>query len=83
MPTSTCGAETEFGVELTGGDEDFEETKYITIAISEECFEIATGGSVYEKGVGSDSITGPGYVVELDGYERRTLARLRAAPASV
>ncbi len=73
MPASTPGAATEFGVEYRSGDENFEEMKYITISISEESFEIATGGSVYDKAVGSDSIIGPNYVVEVGGHKDRKL----------
>ncbi len=69
MPTSTPGALTEFGTEYRRGDENFEEMKYITISISDEFFEISTGGSVNDSAVGGDSLSGPSWRVEVYGHK--------------
>jgi hypothetical protein len=50
---------------------------YITIRIAVGTFEIATGGSSYERQIGSDSYTGAGWTVELDGYKERDWEVLR------
>jgi len=42
--------------------------RYIDFVISESVFEISKGGSVYDKEVGSDSYSEPGWVVEAGGY---------------
>lgn len=73
MPASTSGALTEFGIEYRRGSDNFEEMKYIVITISEEFFEISTGGSVYDSAVGSDSLSGPVWLVEVDGHKSRNL----------
>jgi hypothetical protein len=54
------------------GDDDFSETKYVSISISETSFEVGTGGSVYSSGVGSDSVSGPRWLIEVGGYKDRT-----------
>ncbi len=42
--------------------------RYIDFRISESEFEILKGGSVYDKAVGGDSFSEPGWVVEVGGY---------------
>jgi hypothetical protein len=42
--------------------------RYIDFRISEGAFEISKGGSVYDKAVGSDSFSEPGWLVEVGGY---------------
>ena len=42
--------------------------RYIDFRISESAFEISKGGSVYDKAVGGDSFSEPGWVVEAGGY---------------
>jgi len=70
LPKVTPGVYCQFGIFYRAGDKEFSEMKYITFAISDYSFEISIGGSVYEKGVGSDRYTEPGWLIELDeeGY---------------
>jgi hypothetical protein len=68
LPMVTPGANTEFGIVYRSGDEEFSEMRYIDFRISEFVFEISEGGSVFEKGIGSDSFSRPGWLVEAGGY---------------
>ncbi len=68
MPAATSGASTDFGVDYRHGDDEHEEMKYISFRISEDDFEICTGGSVYNRTVGSDSISGPYWLIEREGH---------------
>lgn len=72
FPDITSGVHVEFGVSLTDGDSDFRETIYISFLIVESLFELSRGGSVYEKSVGSDRYSNPGWVIDIyDSYNRR------------
>ena len=42
--------------------------RYIDFRISESAFEISQGGSVYDKTVGRDSFSEPGWLIEIGGY---------------
>lgn len=68
MPIVTPGSYLEFGIVYRAGTEEFSETRYIDFRISESAFEISKGGSVYDKSAGSDSISEPGWLVEIGGY---------------
>lgn len=68
LPLVTPGSSSEFGVVYRAGTENFENMRYIDFSISESAFEISKGGSVYDKAVGSDSFSEPGWVVEVGGY---------------
>lgn len=68
LPLVTPGASCEFGIVYRAGTEEFNEMRYITFRISEEAFEISNGGSVYDRAVGSDSFSEPGWAVEVGGY---------------
>ena len=68
LPSVTNGAYCEFGVILQEGDSDFREMRYIDFKISEESFAIIKGGSTYERAIGSDSYSEPGWIVEVGGY---------------
>jgi hypothetical protein len=68
LPRVTLGSSSTFGIADRGGDEEFREMRYINFSISESAFEISKGGSVYEKGVGHDSFSEPGWLVEAGGY---------------
>jgi hypothetical protein len=68
LPLVTAGSSSEFGIVYRAGTEDFSEMKYIIFRITESDFEISQGGSVYNKGVGSDSFSEPGWLVEVGGY---------------
>lgn len=73
LPEVTPGIYCDYGICYRSGDEKFNEMRYITFLISEEEFEISTGGSVYDQSVGSDSISGPGWRIEIGGFADRTL----------
>ena len=68
LPLITPGACCEFGIVYRAGTEEFNEMRYIDFRISESEFQISIGGSVYDKAVGSDSFSEPGWVVEVGGY---------------
>lgn len=71
LPLATPGSSSEFGIVYRAETEDFEEMKYVNFRISESDFEISQGGSVYNKAVGSDSFSGPGWSFEVGGYSNR------------
>lgn len=68
LPQITLGANTEFSVVYEDGIEDFREMRYIEFRISESEFGISIGGYVYDKSVGSDSFSEPGWSIEVGGY---------------
>lgn len=68
MPLITPGSFCEFGIVYRAGSDDFKETRYIEFRISESDFEISQGGIVYDKAVGGDSYSDPGWLVEVGGF---------------
>lgn len=68
LPLVTPGSSSEFGIVYRAGTKEFSEMRYIDFRIYESAFEIPKGGSVYDKVVGSDSFSEPGWVVEYGGY---------------
>lgn len=68
FPDVTPGAFAEFGICYVEGDEDMRVRKYINFMISESKFEIYIGGSLYNKSVGGDSFSEPGWIVEVGGF---------------
>jgi len=68
LPLVTPGSSSEFGIAYRGGTDELSEMRYIDFKITESTFEISQGGSVYNKTIGSDSFSEPGWVVEVDGY---------------
>jgi len=68
LPRSTPGVQVDFGLVWRDDDEEFSEMRFITFRISEEDFEISRGGSVYDRRVGSDTISQPGWHIEIGGY---------------
>lgn len=68
LPFVTPGSFSEFGIKFRRGTEDAGEMRYIMFEISEDSFEISRGGSVYSKDVGSDTISEPGWLVEVGGF---------------
>ena len=68
LPLATPGSFSELGVVYRAGTEECSEMWYIAFIISESEFEISKGGSVYDNAVGSDSISEPGWLVEVGGY---------------
>jgi hypothetical protein len=68
LPLVTPGSSCEFGIVYRAGTEEFSEMRYIDFRISDSAFEISKGGSVYDKSVGGDSFSEPGWVVEVGGY---------------
>jgi hypothetical protein len=71
LPVVTEGADIEFGVYDRFENEDFSETKYVAFHITEEEFRISRGGSTYDRESGSDTISLPGWHVDVYG-ERTT-----------
>ena len=73
LPQATPGVCCEYGVSLTSGNDDFSEMHYISFRITDDDFEISTGGSVYDKRVGSDTVSGPHWLLEFSGFADRSL----------
>lgn len=67
LPLVTVGSHSEFGIVYRVGSEELSETKYISFSISESAVEISIGGSVLHA-AGNDSISEPGWTIEIDGY---------------
>lgn len=65
MPEPTPGANCSFGIRYYSGDRDFNEWKSIDFYITESSFSISVGGSVYDRKVGSDSYSEPGWNIEI------------------
>ena len=61
LPLVTPGSFSEFGIVYRAGTDEFSEMRYIDFRISESAFEISEGSSVYDKAVGSDSFSEPGW----------------------
>lgn len=55
-------------VSETGNDEDHE-IQYIDFHFESEMIQVSSGGSVYDKSVGSDSYTNWGYSIGLNGWD--------------
>ena len=70
LPLATPGAYTEFGIAYRAGSKNFSEMRYIDFRISDEDFAISMGGSVYNDSVGGDTISEPGWLVEIGGYRK-------------
>ena len=68
LPLITPGSFCEFGIVYRAGSDDVYEMRYINFIISESEFEISMGGSVYDKAVGGDSYSYPGWLVEAGGF---------------
>ena len=71
MPDTTRGVDVEFGVVLR---QDFESSggmRYLYFKIYEDIFEISRGGSEWDKHVGSDSFSEPGWQIEIGAEARR------------
>lgn len=71
LPNVTPNISIEFGISYRNGNDKFEEMEYILFRISDDCFEISRGGNTYDSSVGGDSISHPGWRVELGGYYER------------
>ena len=71
LPQATPGVNSEFGVCYRSGDKNFSQMRYVSFLIEGNSFVISMGGSVYDSAVGSDTITGPKWEVELGGYSNR------------
>ena len=68
LPEVSAGVSIKFGIDYAPGTEEFREYRYIDFCVSEDTFEIKTGGSVYDKSVGSDSFSDPGWLIKAGGY---------------
>jgi len=68
MPEPILGLRCDFGITYSAGDKDYSEWKAIDFSINECSFNISVGGSVYDKTVGSDSYSRPGWSIEI-GYQ--------------
>jgi len=68
LPRITPDSFYQFGICYRWGSEEFNEMRYVKFLISENCFEISVGGSVYDASVGGDSFSEPGWLIEVGGY---------------
>jgi len=69
LPLVTPNSFSEFGIILREGTEAYREMRYIDFRIINSSFEISVGGSSYTHGIGSDSFSEPGWVVEAEGFK--------------
>jgi hypothetical protein len=67
LPDVTENCSYEFGLNYENGTDEFSENRYVIFKLTEEDFEISYGGSVYENGIGSDSLPELRYFVDIDG----------------
>jgi hypothetical protein len=70
LPLVTPGSFSSFGVVHHAGTQKFSEMRYIDFKMSESTFEISKGGSIYDKAVGRDSFSEPGWLVEVGAYRK-------------
>ncbi len=75
LPKVTSGIYCDYDICYRTGNETYSEMRYISFLISEDEFEISTGGSVYDQSVGSDRISGPGWRIEIGGFADRELGQ--------
>ncbi len=68
IPEITTGIDIEVSISLRGGDENSSEMRYWQVHLSDIFFEIRSGGSVYDKAVGSDTIDGYYFYAETGGH---------------
>lgn len=73
LPEPTSGIFIEFGICYRNGNEDFNEMRSYTFGLYDDYFEIQSGGSVYDKRIGSDTIPGKSWFFNLDGAYERSL----------
>jgi hypothetical protein len=71
MPLTTPGVWCDFGVKCRFGGEDFNETRYVGFGVYDDAFDISQGGTVYQKSVGGDNFSEPGWRIEMSGYADR------------
>lgn len=71
LPRVTPGCNSSFGIEHRVESQESGQMRYIEVSISEEAFEISSGGSVYGASVGGDSYSDPHWRIEIDGYAER------------
>lgn len=71
LPKITPGVNVDYSISLRQGGENFEEMKYWGVRISEGSFEVESGGSVYNAGIGSDSVSGFKLYMETGSYGYR------------
>lgn len=67
LPKKTPGVNSNIQIQYRNGDEEFSEAKYSDFLIREDVFHIDISGSVYDRSVGSDAISYPGWYVEASG----------------
>ena len=67
LPKQTSDTFIEFGISYRNGNEDFEEGRYIQFGLYDEYLEISSGGSVYDKRIGGDTIPSKSYRIEFNG----------------
>lgn len=73
LPEVTHGIDCEYSISYRGGDEETGGLWYASILISDQEFAIETGGSTYDKQVGSDSYSGLEWRISIDGDYTREL----------
>lgn len=67
LPEVTPGVNVTYGMSYSAGSDGFSETRYIEFRISDWEFDISIGGCVSGP-CGSDTVTEPGWHIELSGY---------------
>jgi hypothetical protein len=70
MPNWIISGSLSFGVEYRAGDADFREMRYYQVEIDSEALRFESGGSVYDRAVGSDNLPGRSIELSEDGKSR-------------
>lgn len=69
LPDVTPGIYCDYGIFYHIGNEECGERRYISFLITEEAFEIGTGGSVYgPRRAGDECVAGPGWKIRIGGF---------------
>ena len=68
LPHSTDGVEVDFCASMTRGDDEYKDEWGWQVRITPEAFSISSGGSVWSRQSGGDSVSGYMYEVEAGGY---------------
>lgn len=61
--------EFDFGFVLEAGNDEYHEIQYLDFHFESEMLQVSSGGSVYDKSIGSDSYTNWMYSIWLNGWD--------------
>lgn len=68
LPKAPSGMDLTFDITQRGGDENSSEMRYWSMSLSSTTFSVSSGGSIYDRSVGSDSFTIFDFLCEVEGH---------------